>query len=235
MRSPILTILGLSLALATAHAAEKSPANPFPGLATLKISDGDSISGQHVSYDASFSKVINKAILHEEGAPDVTRLISTKLDREGKTSYFIDFDPGPSADPSFIVKDEKSGDPIGMIPADSLTIPGNGFIYARCRSNVMHTEQRKYGIHEGKLIEIEQPFSYVGLDSKAKVPLTLMAKKDGGEVIAKIPAGDALQVVIRDGEHLLIKTQFGLVGWWKMNPSVMHDNAEIEGIYYAGD
>ncbi|QJE95790.1 hypothetical protein [Luteolibacter luteus] len=235
MRSPILTILGLSLALATAQAADKSPAIPFPGLATLKVSDGDGPFAQQVAYDASLAKVINKPILHEEGAPDVTRLISTKLDRTAKTSYFIDFDPGPSADPSYIVKDEKSGEPVGMIPADLIAIPGNGFIYARCRSNVMHTEQRKYGMVEGKLVEIEQPFSYVGLDSKAKVALTLTSKKDGGEEIAKIPAGDSLQVVIRDDEHLLIKTQFGLVGWWKMNPSVMHDNAEIEGIYYAGD
>lgn len=235
MRTPILSILGLSLALATAQAAEKNQPIAFPGLAKLSASGGEDPSFQQVSYDAALSKVINKPILKEEGAPEVTRLLSTKLDREGETRYFIDFDPGPSADPSYIVRDEKSGDPVGMIPADSLAIPGNGFIYARCRSNAMHMEQRKYGIREGKLVEIEQPFSYVGLDTKAKVPLTLMAKKDGGEVIAKIPAGDSLQVVIRDDEHLLIKTQFGLVGWWKMKTDVLAGNEEIEGIYYAGD
>jgi hypothetical protein len=75
----------------------------------------------------------------------------------------------------------------------------------------------------------------VGLKSKAKVPLKLLARKDEGDVIANIPAGESLEVVVRDGEHLLIKTNFGLVGWWKTNPSAMADNAEIEGIYYAGD
>lgn len=235
MRSPILSILGLALALSSAQAEEKCPPIPFPGLATLKVSGGHGPFAQEVAYHAALAKPINKRILEEEGAPEVTRLISTKLDREAKANYFIDFDPGPSADPSYIVKDEESGEPVGMIPADLIAIPGNGFIYARCRSNVMHTEQRKYAMREGKLVEIEQPFSYVGLESKAKVALTLMSKKDGGEEIARIPAGDSLQVVIRDGGHLLIKTQFGLVGWWKMNTSVMPDNAEIEGIYYAGD
>ena len=70
---------------------------------------------------------------------------------------------------------------------------------------------------------------------KAKASLKLSATKDGGEIIANIPARDALQAVLRDGEHLLIKTNFGLVGWWKMKTDVMPDNAEIEGIYYAGD
>jgi hypothetical protein len=84
-------------------------------------------------------------------------------------------------------------------------------------------------------VEIEQPFSYVGLDTKANVPLTLTAGKSTGEVIAKVSKGGEVTVVLRDGDHLLIKTPFGLIGWWKMNTEVMADNAEIEGIYYAGD
>lgn len=235
MRTPVLSILALSLALASAQAEEKSKSSPFPGLATLAVSEGEGPFAQQISYDSALAKVINKPILEEEGAPEITRLVSTTLERDGKTRYFIDFDPGPSADPSFIVSDEKTGQQVGTIAADSLALPGNGFIYSRSRSNHLHTEQRKYTVRDGKLVEIEQPFSYVGLESKAKVPLTLLAKKDGGDVIAKIPEGDALQVVLRDGEHLLIKTQFGLVGWWKMKTDVMADNAEIEGIYYAGD
>ena len=112
---------------------------------------------------------------------------------------------------------------------------GSAFLYASGRANRMHEEHAKFAIRDGKIVEIEQPFSYVGLKSKAKVPLKLLAKKDGGEVIANIPAGDALEVVLRDGEHLLVKTQSGLLGWWKMQMNVMPDNAEIEGIYYAGD
>jgi uncharacterized membrane protein len=171
----------------------------------------------------------------EDGAPEARRLVSTRIDRENETRYFIDFDSGPSADPAFVITDEKSGVVLGSIGGESLIIPGNGFIYVSGRANRLHQEQDKYTIRDGKLVEIAQPFSYVGLKSKAKVPLKLLAKKDEGEVIANVPAGDAVEVVLRDGEHLLIKTNFGLLGWWKANTNVMADNAEIEGIYYAGD
>ena len=238
MHPRFLTIFALSAALVSARAEEKDKepaAQAFPGLKTLAIPEKDTPFPGQVAYDAALAEVIDLPLPLEEGAPEVRRMIATRLNRDAEARYLIDFDPGPSADPSFIITDEKSGQQLGTIAADSLALPGNGFIYSRSRSNHLHTEQRKYTVRDGKLVEIEQPFSYVGLESKAKVPLTLLAKKDGGDVIAKIPEGDALQVVIRDGEHLLIKTRFGLVGWWKMKTDVMADNAEIEGIYYAGD
>lgn len=237
MHSRTLIILGLAVALASAQAQEndKNQPAPFPGLKSLAVSGGESPSSQRISYDAALSEVIDKPLPMEEGEPEVRRMLVTQLDRENKIRHFIDFDPGPSADPSFVITDEKTGQLIGTIGADSLSLPGNGFIYATGRSNNLHLERQKFAIRDGKLVEIKQPFSYVGLESKAKVPLKLLANKDSGEVIANIPKGDSLEVVLRDGEHLLVKTRFGLVGWWKMKTDVMPDNAEIEGIYYAGD
>lgn len=238
MTPRFLTLLALSAALASARAEDKpaeSVAAAFPGLKALAIPEEDSPFGGQVAYDAKLSEVIDKPLPLEEGAPQIRRLIATRLDREAETRYFIDFDPGASADPGFIITDQKSGKLVGSIGAESLAIPGNGFIYATGRANRMHLERQKFAIRDGKLVEVEQPFSYVGLRSKAKVELKLLAKKDGGELIATVPAGDALEVVLRDEKHLLVKTRFGLVGWWKMNTGVMMDNAEIEGIYYAGD
>ncbi len=204
----------------------------FPGLSSLGIG-GE--AAQKISYDSALSKVIDQPLPKTEGAEEVRRLLSTRLNREGGAQVFVDFDPGPSADPMFVITDAKTQQRVGAIGADVLVLPGNGFVYAIGRSNNMHLERQKFVIREGKLEEIKQPFSYVGLESKANVPLTLTSEKGGGEMIANIPKGDALQVVIRDGDFLLIKTQFGLVGWWKMKADVMADNAEIEGIYYAGD
>lgn len=230
-RCPVL--LALSLTLFSARAEE--PATSFPGLSSLPIpADLTPFPGK-LSYDPALTQVVNKPLKPEEGAPEGQRLVATRLNREADSSYFIDFDSGPSADPAFVITDEKTGKVIGSIGAESLVLPGNGFIYATGRANRMHLEHLKYTIQDGKLVEIGQPFSYVGLKSKAKVPLKLLAKKDGGEVIANIPAEDPLEVVLRDGEHLLVKTRFGLLGWWKMQLNVMPDNAEIEGIYYAGD
>lgn len=231
----------LSLTHASAQTKEKEPdiAASFPGLKSMAV-DGQgeefSLISQKISYDAALAKVINKVLNPgEEGAPEVKRLISMKLDRNAETTHFIDFDPGPSADPQFIIVDEKSGKKIGEIAADSLVLPGNGFVYAIARSNHLHLERRKYAVKNGEMKEIEQPFAYVGLTSKANVPLTLTAGKGSGETIANIPKDGPLEVVIRDGDFLLIKTPVGLVGWWKMNPEVLAANAEIEGIYYAGD
>jgi hypothetical protein len=228
-----LAILALSFTLVSARAEEA--ASSFPGLSSLPIPEDLTPFPGKLSYDPALTQVVNKPLKPEEGAPEGQRLVATRLNRETDTRYFIDFDSGPSADPAFVITDEKTGKVIGSIGGESLTIPGNGFIYASGRANRMHEEHLKFAIRDGKIVEIGQPFSYVGLKSKAKVPLKLLAKKDGGEVIANIPAGDALEVVLRDGEHLLVKTRFGLVGWWKMQMNVMPDNAEIEGIYYAGD
>jgi len=237
MHPRILTIIGLSLGLASAPAQDLGKDQPpaFPGLKEMAVSGGESPSSQRISYDAALSELVDKPLAMEEGEPEVRRLLLTRLDRESKTRHFIDFDPGPSADPSFIVTDEKTGKEVGQIAADSLALPGNGFIYATARSNNMHLLYQKFAIRDGKLVEIKQPFSYVGLETKAKVPLTLKATQSGGETIASIPAGEPLQVVLSDGEQLLIKTRFGLLGWWKMNTKVLPESAEIEGIYYAGD
>lgn len=238
MQSRFLTIFALCASLASARAEEKSAdstAAAFPGLKKLAIPEKDTPFPGQVAYEAALAETIDKPLPQEEGAPEIRRMISTRLSKDTEARYFIDFDPGPSADPGFTIIEQKSGKVIGNIGAESLAIPGNGFIYAVGRANRMHLEHLKYAIRDGKLVEVQQPFSYVGLQSKAKVELKLLAKKDGGETIATIPAGDALEVVLRDEDHLLVKTRFGLVGWWKMKTNVMPDEAEIEGIYYAGD
>jgi len=228
-----LAILALLLTLISAR-AEEAPSS-FPGLKFLAVPEDLTPFPGKLSFDPALTKVLDEKMAVEDGAPEARRLVSTRIDRESETRYFIDFDSGPSADPSFVITDEKTGVVLGSIGGESLIIPGNGFIYVSGRANRLHQEQAKYTIRDGKLVEIAQPFSYVGLKSKAKVPLKLLAKKDGGEVIANVPEGESLEVVLRDGEHLLIKTNFGLLGWWKMNTNVMADSAEIEGIYFAGD
>lgn len=203
---------------------------PFPGLKRL-FADTEEFPGK-IYYDNSQVKVIKKVIDEESG---VVRMISTPLKKDSDSRYFIDFDPGPSADPVFVITDEKTNKVIGRLGADSLFIPGNGFLYTWGRSNNMHFERRKYEIVNNEIKEVSQPFAYVGLATKTKIPLTLTSEKDSGKTIANIPAGDSIDVVLRNDEHLLIKTQFGLVGWWKMKTDVLKGNEEIEGIYYAGD
>ncbi|MCW1887139.1 hypothetical protein OKA04_20540 [Luteolibacter flavescens] len=234
LRRHAILAVSLSLLALVSARAEESAAS-FPGLKSVAVPEDLSPFPGKLSYDPAVTQVLDKELAVEEGEPDARRLVSTKINREEGTTYFIDFDSGPSADPAFVITDEKSGKVLGSIGGESLIVPGNGFLYVSGRANRLHQEQAKYAIRGGKLVEIEQPFSYVGMKTKAKVALKLLAKKDGGETIANVPAGESLEVVLRDGEHLLIKTNFGLLGWWKANTNVMADNAEIEGIYFAGD
>ena len=237
MRPLTLVLAGLASTMPLVAEEPNKTNASFPGLKTLKVDGSDSPQATKVSYDPALAEVVNKPLnpAAANGEPEVTRILVARLDREGQAKYTIDFDPGPSADPTFIITHEKTGERIGAIGADSLTLPGNGFIYSSGRSNNLHVERQKFAIRENKLVEVKQPFSYVGLDSKANVPLTLTAGKSTGEVIANVPKGGEVSVVLRDGEYLLVKTPFGLIGWWKMNTEVMAANAEIEGIYYAGD
>lgn len=244
MRSIICTAVCLSLAVVHAkeeNKEEKKAAGlpvPFPGLKTFVIEGEEAAMPEQISYDPAIAKLINEKVTPEKDDYDsgAVRVLETRLSRDNETKYVIVFDPGPSADPFFTIADAKDPKkPLGSIGADALIVPGNGFIYAMGRSNNMHLVRQKFEIRDGKVEEVKQPFLYVGLDTKANVPLKLTAQKDGGEVIANIPKGDPLQVVVSDEEYLLIKTQFGLVGWFKMKTDVMSQNAEIEGIYYAGD
>ena len=114
-----------------------------------------------------------------------------------------------------------------------LVIPGNGSIYAIGRTNQLHVKRRKFVILNSKLEEVKQPFLFVGLDSKANVAISLVSEKGGGNIVASIPKGERLHVVLSDEDSLLIKTNFGLLGWFKTSGN--RESPEIEGIYFDGD
>lgn len=229
------TLLALHLGVA-AQAGKQAPI-PFQGLRTQVIHAGGS-STQQVSFDPALTKVLNERLEAEYntqgiGGIDMTRVLITRVNRTSRIQHFVYFDPGASNDPAFILAEEATEKPIGSIDADHLLIPGNGFIYAIGRTNKLHSERRKFAIHDGKLEEIKQPFLFVGLESKANVPITLTLEKEGGGSVASIPKGERLFVVLSDGDHMLIKTSFGLLGWFKTSAS--RDAPEIEGIYFDGD
>ena len=99
----------------------------------------------------------------------------------------------------------------------------------------MFDVRRKYVLQGDKLVEVKQPFYWVGLESKAKKDLVLYSGKDQKETVARLPKGSALTVVLSEGESwYLIKTPFGLVGWLKIE-GVSQEADTIEGLYFRGD
>ena len=136
---------------------------------------------------------------------------------------------------SIVVTRVGAAEPAGYIPGLEFYIPGTGAIYASGHTNTMFDTRRKYVLQGNELVEVKQPFYWVGLESKAKKDLVLYSGKDGKETIARIPKGSALTVVLNESESwYLIKTPFGLVGWLKIDGGSQEADT-IEGLYFRGD
>jgi hypothetical protein len=222
--------LSLVLLPVSAFAAE-----PFPGLQKIEYKDYFPVK---IFYDRQITQVVDKPLNagpEHEGEPLVTRALKTKIDRAKGEEVYIDFDPGPSVDPSIVVTRVGAKEPAGYIAGLNFYIPGTGAIYASGHTNTEFDTRRKYVLQGGELVEVKQPFYWVGLESKAKKDLVLYSGKDQKEAVARVPKGSALTVVLNEGEDwYLLKTSFGLLGWAKIEGGSQEADT-IEGLYFAGD
>ncbi len=145
-----------------------------------------------------------------------TRVLKTRISKDSDTYYTIDFSPGMSVDPYFLFF-ENTGDSTRYIGNTSsctdLYIPGDGFIYTAGHVNSMFDIRRKYHIENGKLVEISQPFYYVGLETVTKKPITLSADRTYKTETVSIPAGTSITILISVDNSYLILTSSGITGW----------------------
>lgn len=223
-------LCALSLALCLPAAA----AELFPGLRSLEFKDYFTAT---IFYDPKTSQVVNKPLNAEEseqGAPLVTRAIRTKIDRTKNEEVWIDYDEGPSADPEIVVTRVGAEEPAGYVAGLNFYIPGTGAIYASGHTNTMFDTRRKYVLEGDKLVEVKQPYYWVGLESKALKDLELLSRKGGKEVVARLPKGSALTVMLAEEDWYLVKTPFGLVGWLEVKPYTQEAEV-IEGLFFRGD
>ena len=80
--------------------------------------------------------------------------------------------------------------------------------------------------------EIRQPFYYVGLESVVTEDIKIYADIEQTNVIANLPIGSTVTVLINKGECYLLKTPFGLVGWLKIPQALQ---TSIKGLFFNGD
>lgn len=213
-------------------------AQPFQNLETLKVDENI-----FIQYNPAVTDVINRKVQNEMG--DEYTLIQTIIDPETSRPYMIEFNYGPSDDPTFIIYEETSGgyERIGEIYALFLAIPSNGNIYCGGHTNNMFDQRRKFTIENRQLVETPQPYYYVGLETVTTAPFELYNDMLLTEKIAQIPAGYEITVLINKKDRYLIKTAFGLTGWISAPMSMMDTPMEgypegatgIKGLYYNGD
>ena len=162
-------LVAISFCAAPVTAAEppKQLPNPFPGLRTHVIQENSGQATQQISYDPALAQLLTGSCDFEYntqgiGGIDMSRLLNVRLDRTSQTRYVVCLDPGASNDPAFVIVDATTKKPLGAVDADHLLLPGNGFIYAMGRTNKLHIERRKFVVRDTEVVEVKQPFLYVG-------------------------------------------------------------------------
>jgi hypothetical protein len=214
----------------------------FPHLDTKFIGR----SGQlFVKFDASVTEVINKKrqdldpshpLYANRGPSSIEELVmKTKLNRNDKHAYKVVFSSGPSADPVYKLYKTGADKPSYNFPGKEMYIPANGNVYTAGHANNVFNTRRKFVIDNGKAKEVDQPFYYVGLQSKTSKPLTIYKSTQEKQPIASIPADYTVEVLINEPgtNNFLVRTDFGLVGWIHLDQ--VFGQTVIEGLYFAGD
>jgi hypothetical protein len=201
----------------------------FPNLAEIKVATRWDV---RVMYNPKVSTIINKKYHDSDPDSDYWKVIKTRIGGTGQ-EYRIEFSEGASDDPTFKIFKDEEAEPVFEAFATGLVIPGNGFIYTSGHTNNMFDERKKYELRKGQIVEVKQPYYYVGLATKTNKAITLHSAKDVKGVVAALPAGAPVTVLINEVDFYLLKTEFGLVGWAKIGTN--NSEGTIDGLVYAGD
>lgn len=159
---------------------------------------------------------------------------------EQTEKILIGFSEGASDDPEFYFFSLNNGSfkQLFSLTGGSLYIPGNGNLYLSAAANNMYEKKTKYKFEDNNIREVKQPYYHVGLktqtlktitiysDESCTTPLATLPKKSEIEVIAAKESEDELEF------SFLIKSSFGLLGWWKLDS---YYSQKIEYLYFHGD
>lgn len=169
-------------------------------------------------------------------------LLRTRLRAEDAIQYFVVFTEGGSHDPMFyfIPDTASAGAYTASVPAEVLIMPGHGMLYTLGHANRTFRMRQKYALKGSRFVEVSQPYYAVGMTSKAMVPLKLTSQPGGGTLVAELPRGSPVEILLSDDKEsndftrsYLARTPFGLVGWITVQ---IHQEADVlEGIFFEGD
>ncbi len=221
----------------------------FPNLTKVSI---DTNYNVYFAYDKKFTRFINKPcytlekddtlFCEKDSFPTEWTIVAKFKNQYLKDSLTIIYSEGLSADPGYVVTN-KTGDIIGRFSCLEFYINGFGIIYTSGHVNNMYDRRRKFQIKSDTILEIVQPFNYVGLKGKTLKEITLYKEKVGNEIIAQLPKDYEIEILLADAtledfdidKYFLVKTDFGLIGWLRLNEQEDNYGAILKELYYAGD
>lgn len=219
--------------------------SPFSFLKKLELTHASTLI--RVSYNEKTSRLYNKRLAElDKNHPlypsdgcdaDMLLIMTTKIDNSDK-EYAIIY--GTCPEPDFEIYEANNRKKYyGSVSGDELIVPGNGFLYRSGHVNSNFNQTQKFEIQNEKLLEIQQPFYYVGLQTKTLRPLKLYADKGETQVVAELPTGYAIEILLAENAgqyeaYYLAKTPVGLVGWLKIRAG-QYESLDVEGIFWNGD
>jgi hypothetical protein len=158
-----------------------------------------------------------------------------------RDSLDIIYSAGMSDDPGFIIA-TKSNRSIFNVWCIEFYINASGTIYTSGHTNNLYNTRRKYIVQTDTVVEIKQPYYYVGLKGKTLKDITLYKDKSGNEIVAQIPSNYEIEILLADlppkeftGIYIfLVRTDFGLVGWLRLTSEDIYGTV-LKDLYFAGD
>jgi hypothetical protein len=222
--------------------------NYFPQLIRIKIDGG--MKPIVFGYNKSEVKLIRKKAIElpktdpwycpDPDAPCFEKLAAFK-NSLFQDSLYVLFSHGPSADPSFGIG-TKAGKMLGTVNGLEFYLTNNSTFYVNGHTNNLFNKKRKFQIKSDTIAEVVQPFYYVGLQSVTLKDIVLYKDKTSTEVVASLPKGYKIEVLLTDygkpdfelEEHFLVRSDYGLVGWVRLNKEESWDKT-IKGLFFAGD
>ena len=222
--------------------------NYFPQLTKIKIDGGMNLVV--FGYTKNEVKLIRKKGIElpktdpwycpDPDAPCFEKLAAFK-NPLFKDSLYVLFSHGPSEDPSFGIG-TKEGKMLGAVNGLELYLTNSSTFYVNGHTNNLFNKKRKFQIKSDTIAEVLQPFYYVGLQSVTLKDIVLYKDKAGTEVVASLPKGYKIEVVLTDygkpdfelEDHFLVRSEYGLVGWVRLNKEESWDKI-IKGLFFAGD
>lgn len=106
----------------------------------------------------------------------------------------------------------------------------------------MYNRRRKFQLQNDTILEIKQPYNYVGLKGKTEKSITLYKDKTGPDIVAQLPKAYEIEVLLAESptkdfesdQLFLVRTDFGLVGWLRLSTEDVYEPV-LKGLFYAGD
>lgn len=220
----------------------------FPNLSSIQINKIYKVS---FNYDPQTTKLINipcylldrknPFFCHKDSDYEARTLVGKYKNKKMLDSLEICFIEGASADPEFEIY-KKNGKKIGSITCLDFYITETGAIYTSGHTNSMFDKRRKFQILNDTILEVQQPFRYIGLKGRTLKPITLYQDKIGKGIVAQLPAKYEIEILLSEStgkdfdteQNYLVKTEFGLIGWLRISDDDVSEPI-LKEFYYAGD